>query len=105
MAVANVIPFQVTPGKAEEFGALIAEGTAIAQGIGIATSIRIWQGTVGAAGPGGVTVVVEYENTEAYGRAVDTLSGDADWQAFVAKFGAAGVATPMPTQLVTEIQM
>lgn len=105
MAVANVIPFQVTPGKAQEFGALIAEGTAIAQRVGDVTSVRLWQGAVGAAGLGGVTVVIEYENMEAYGRSVDALTADADWQALVAKFGATNVATPMPTQLVTELQM
>ena len=105
MAVANVLPFLVTPGKGEEFAALIAEGKAISDRIGIATSIRFWQGTVGAAGFGGVTVVVEYENTEAFGRAIDATSADPEWQAFLQKFGASGAATPQPTQLVTEIAM
>ena len=58
-----------------------------------------------AAGANGVTIVVEYENMEAYGRSVDAITNDADWQALLARFGDANVATPMPTALVTEITM
>jgi hypothetical protein len=94
MAVAQVVQFRVTPGKAVEFNAQVAEAKKIQERLG--GHVRVWQATAAGPNTGLVSYVIEHKDLADFAAFSDKLTADATWQAFVVK---AFVANPTGTLL------
>ena len=92
MAAISVSVFEPVPGKAVEALGLMREAQEIITGLGsnvqVATLVR---GGV----QGQLTIIVENDDAEVYGAALDKLYADEGFQQFTLRAQASNVATPV----------
>ncbi len=83
MAVAQVVQFQIVPGRNPEFMTNVAAGKKIHERLG--GRVRVWAATAAGPNTGTVSYVIEHDDLAAFASFSDKLAADSEWQEFLAK--------------------
>ena len=83
MKVASIHTWKVRPGRYADFMGILAEGQKIIERTG--GSFRTWVPLAGGQEPNQLSVVIEHDDIEAYGKFTKKLQADPEYLALIAR--------------------
>lgn len=86
MAVRIVVQWRIEPARAQEFNAIAADARKILERLG--SRCRMFNALDAGANFGLRAFVVEVESMSAYGKLVEAMAADSEWQAYAPRLNA-----------------